>query len=254
VERKKFPKKRRKIPRKRMPIFVKIGNEEVAVQNDDSHRNPHFVKGKQHPWAFKKGNKGRPKGGGNAKCHAWNEFGLNPRLFLFVKAYTGPAGGNILKALRMAGYNCTKGGGYVKLNFPHVQAAIAREMANKMMSPQWAKDLLGDACRASMANFVTVDEDGFATIDMKKALRHGAMGQLQEYNEDLDKAGNVVARRVKVKPNHQALGLLLKHFRLVNDIGFDDAEIAAARKGPAVEEYDKTGAVEAPQGTVPVGN
>jgi phage terminase small subunit len=137
----------------------------------------------------------------------------------FVDALVGPAGGNATKAAEMAGYAAEnrlslRVTAAQNLTKPNVQEAIAHAYAKLKDSPEWARANLVDLASSSMANFVTVDEQGETSLDFSKAVEAGAMGQIKEYREEkLAIAGSssaVIKRTVKLHDRTAALTTLLK--------------------------------------------
>lgn len=152
--------------------------------------------------------------------------GLTIKQRLFVAAITGPARGNATKAAEMAGYrsdnrHALEATASENLRKPEIVEAIAHAFAKKCAGPEWARASLIDLARSSMANFVSVDPDGEARIDFKKAAAAGALGQIKEYREEGIRSGDgdvsVVKRTIKIHDRTAALGMLLKLHGLLNE-------------------------------------
>lgn len=116
--------------------------------------------------------------------------GLTVRQRLFVDALIGPAGGNATKAAEMAGYasenrNALAVTACRLLGNAKVQEAIAHAHARLRDTPEWARASLVEIASASMANFLTVGEDGKPFIDWTRAAEMGAIGQVREYREEV---------------------------------------------------------------------
>lgn len=162
----------------------------------------------------------------------WDGSGLTIRQKRFVDALVGPAGGNATKAAEMAGYNAEnrltlRVTAAENLSKPNVQTAIAHALAAQRLSPEWAKRQLADMASASMANFLTVGDDGEAKLDFSKAAAMGALGQIKELKEEGIKTGNdttIIKRTIKLHDRVSALGLLLKFHGLVGGDGNDDGD------------------------------
>jgi phage terminase small subunit len=145
--------------------------------------------------------------------------GLTERQRKFVDAYIGPAGGNATKAASMAGYKddntpALRACASRLLTFANVQTALARAIARRRLSPEWAREGLTEVASSSMANFVTVNsETGETQLDMKRAIEAGALGQIKEYREEVlsvNGAATVLKRTVKIHDRTQALATLLR--------------------------------------------
>lgn len=191
----------------------------------------------------------------------WDDDGLTTRQRAFVEALVGPAGGNATKAAELAGYrsenrNALGVTASENLGKPNVQEAIGRALAKKKLTPEWAKDQLVDLCRASMSNFLKVDEKGIATLDFAKAAAMGAIGQIKEYYEEGIQTGDgeatIIKRKIKIHDRTSALGMLLKLHGLLNDkpdqSGADaliDPALARASPPPgAIPPLPQPGAVQ----------
>lgn len=191
----------------------------------------------------------------------YGDDGLKLRWRAFVAAYTGPAGGNASKAAEMAGYaaeNRIALGVTASrlLRNAKIAQAIALSFAAKNVTPEWCQKRLCDLALADMNNFVTVDDDGVAQLDMKKAEALGAIGQVKEYD--------AVRAKLKLHDPTPALTSLMKMFGLLkdthihtgpnggpismtfDDTGFTDEELLRIRRafasrgaGPAAQEQGR---------------
>lgn len=179
---------------------------------------------------------------------AWGPDNLTLMQRLFVAAYVGPAGGSITAAYKMAGYKALKGyaggsGGYL-LAKPNVQKAIANLLARKMMSPEWAKDMLAATANSSMTNFLRWDKKTQEWVtDLKKGQRYGALDQIKRLWYDSQNRPCI-----ELHDKNKAHEILLKFYKLID--GNDGNGSDPAKQIP-VEIHPTDGTVEAPQGTVP---
>lgn len=172
--------------------------------------------------------------------------GLTIRQRRFVDALVGPAGGNATKAAQMAGYRddnyrSLQVTASQTLSKPMVQEALAHAYAKLKMSPEWSKNALQDIASASMANFVTVDENGKTSLDLKKAAEMGALGQIKEWTEEVIDVGEggpaVIKRKIKLHDRMPAVQALLKLQGLVKESMDHTGEVKVV-----VEYGDKEGA------------
>jgi phage terminase small subunit len=157
---------------------------------------------------------------------AWDNEGLTPRQRAFVEALVGPAGGVATRAAEMAGYaaennNSLRATASYLLTIPNVQESIARAMARRRMTPEWAQERLVELASASMRNFVTIDAQGKMTIDWAKAAEAGAIGQIREIREDVLDTGDgkfeIIKRSFKLHDVVTALQTILRLSGLLKD-------------------------------------
>lgn len=176
---------------------------------------------------------------------AWGDDGLTTRQRAFVDALVGPAGGNASKAAEMAGYASDNRKALCvtacrTLALANVQEALARRLAVRKNSPEWAVAGLIDIASASLANFITVGEDGKPIIDWEKAAVAGGLGQIREYKEegfDSPSDGPVVFKRtIKLHDRRAALETLLK----LHGVLKDRIEHTGKDGGPIKTEFDLT--------------
>jgi phage terminase small subunit len=155
---------------------------------------------------------------------AWDSDGLTVRQRAFVEALVGPAGGNATKAAEMAGYAAENrltlaATASENLRKPYVQEALARALARRRMSPEWAQERLLELASASMRNFAHV-ENGDLVIDWDKAAAIGAIGQIGEVTEEVLKTegtAKVIKRKFKLHNPKGALETILKLTGLLKD-------------------------------------
>jgi hypothetical protein len=148
----------------------------------------------------------------------WDDEGLTRRQKLFVLALAGPAAGVGWPPAQMAGYrddnyDSLKVTASQILTYPNVQAAVAREMARKLMTPEWATNRLFELASSSMRNFLSVDAEGNMSVDWKKAAEAGAIGQIAEINEQVmetESGIRAVSRKFKLHSPVKALETILK--------------------------------------------
>lgn len=185
----------------------------------------------------------KPKRGTYDKelTECWGADNLTLRQRMFVAAFVGPAGGNARRAMKMAGYQMKMKRSSSLLNKPFVQDAIAQQLSRKMMSEEWAKDLLADTARSSMSNFLDVEPNGNIKVNFEKAQRNGAINQIQELK--YDRYGNPM---IKLRDATKAREILLKFYKLI-----DDRDPGKSATQIPLEEYATDGSVAPPPGTEP---
>jgi phage terminase small subunit len=144
---------------------------------------------------------------------------LTPRQRLFCEAYVGPAGLNATRAAELAGYRSDNrvalaATGYENLRKPQIQRQVARLLAAKQCSPDWAEDRVRTLAGADMASFVSIDpETGATKVDMAKAQAAAALGQIREYTEERIEVGGAsmtIKAKVKLHDPLPALRTLLQ--------------------------------------------
>lgn len=144
---------------------------------------------------------------------------------MFVDAIIGPAGGIASRAAKMAGYasDNEKSLGVTAtrlLGNARIQEAIAHAYAKKRMTPEWAKHAAADLANASMANFLTVGDDGKPVFDWLKAASAGAIGHIREYKEDgIDgpEGPAIIKRSFKLFDKQRAIETILKLHGLLTE-------------------------------------
>lgn len=149
---------------------------------------------------------------------AWDDYGLTLKQRLFAEAYVGAAAGNATNAAEMAGYRddnrtVLASTGCENLRKPNIQRAIARLIANKLGSPEWTRAGIVEIANNNLAEFLTYDDAGNPSLDLKKAAEGGALGTLREIKEEGIQTGNTVAiikRTFKVYDRLKALEILAK--------------------------------------------
>lgn len=179
----------------------------------------------------------------------WDNDGLTIRSRAFVEALVGPAGGNATKAAQMAGYRddnllSLQVTASRLLSNAMVGEAIARALARRRMTPEWAQDRLLELASASMRNFVDVDQNGNMAINWKKAVEVGAIGQIGEVREETIETGGqikTIKRTFKLHNPAKAVETVLKlHGKLI-----DRRELTGKDGGPIETELKKSFDVKA---------
>jgi phage terminase small subunit len=172
---------------------------------------------------------------------SWGEDGLTIRQRAFVQAITGPAAGNATKAAEMAGYmaenyNSLKVTASRLLTYANVQEAISHVFAQRKMTPEWAVSAITDIASASMANFLSVGDDGRPVFDWAKAAAAGAIGHVREYKEDgIEGSGEgsvdqaIIKRSFKLYDKQRALETVLKMHGLLKDTVKHEGGIAVSQ-------------------------
>lgn len=148
----------------------------------------------------------------------WDNDGLTIRQRAFVEALVGPAGGNATKAAEMAGYAsdnrlALQVTASETLSKPMVQEAIARGLARKRMTPEWADERLYELASSSFRNFSELTPEGDMKVNWPQAFAHGAVGQISEVTEEILEASGsskVIRRKLKMHPPHKALETIQK--------------------------------------------
>lgn len=157
-----------------------------------------------------------------------DDHGLTPKQLLFCVAYVGPAGMNGTKAARMAGYsdsnnNVLASTARENLTKPQIQNHIARLLARKLATPEWAEERVRGIAMSNMANFIAVSGDGQAYLDIGKAVAAGALGQIKELTTETIQVGDspvsVLKSKLKIHDPLPALTLLLKMAGRLQDAG-----------------------------------
>src|ERR1700694_3089145 len=92
---------------------------------------------------------------------------------LFVNYYLGEARGNASQAARLAGYAPRSGPRL--LAAPEVQAAVVERVTTVAMAADDVLRQLTDYAQANIADFLTIDADGNAQIDLDKARTLGKL-------------------------------------------------------------------------------
>ena len=150
-----------------------------------------------------------------------DEEGLTVRERAFVLALAGPAKADPEDAAKLAGITKAQMGKY--LNTPHVQRALARALKAKNFNADWAKASISELCDVSMADFLTIDENGEENWDMKKAQYAGAIGAIKSYHckEDswVDKDGTKhrqVDRKIELYNKQESIKLLAELLGMID--------------------------------------
>ncbi len=135
---------------------------------------------------------------------------LNPRQRLFVEAYL--TCWSATEAARRVGYAQPHSQGPRLLEHVGVAALVAERLAQAAMGADEVLARLADQARASLADFVTVDEGGGWRIDLQRAEAAGKMHLLSELG--WTKHGP----KVKLYSAQAALELLGRHHRLFANV------------------------------------
>lgn len=164
-----------------------------------------------------------PYPGASMQLHAEPEFeegergedGLTIMQRAFVEAITGSCFGNATKAAIKAGYreSSARFVAAENLSKPNIQRAISHALSKMYRTPEWAKNQLFDLAGGSMANFLTVQEDGKIRVDWKKANEAGAIGQIKKISFD----PNTGEPKIELYDRVKALEILLKLHGLLKD-------------------------------------
>lgn len=155
-----------------------------------------------------------------------DDDGLTVRSRQFVAAITGAAAGNATKAADMAGYasnnrRSLEATASRLLRNVKVHQAICRALAKKNATPEWAKDRLIELASSTMANFLSIDDDGKPITDFRKAASAAAIGHIKEFQADVlpgsEGEQEIIRCKIKVHDPTAALGMLLKLHGLLKD-------------------------------------
>lgn len=119
---------------------------------------------------------------------AWNEEGLTKRMFLFVNAYVGEAGGNATDAAAIAGYSAENRNGLAVtgnwlLRNIKIREAIARRLGTANLTTDWIKGMSAALAASNMNTFLDLDDAGEPFIDWRRARALGAFVQIRKYKE-----------------------------------------------------------------------
>jgi len=161
----------------------------------------------------------------------------------FVDAYIGPANCNKSEAARIAGYGCPAAAGNKLCKEPPVRAAIDERMEELAISAREILALLSEQARATMADFITVQEDGSFRIDLLAAEQSGKLRLIRKIGFDLkgrlvlelhdaQAALLALAKRYGLFPERHQLsgpdGSPIPVTAIVDELGEDDVERTGA--------------------------
>lgn len=170
---------------------------------------------------------------------------LNQRQKFFVSAMIGPANCNQAQAARMAGYRSvgkyTHGNiGSMLMKMPWVQRAVSEGIAMRSASPDTVRLRLIEIASSTMANFITVDDEGNPALDFKKASRAVAIGQIKEFKEITtvrETDDGPITRTERTLKLHDPVGALTTLARM-HGMLVDKHEVTGADGGP-IETVNK---------------
>jgi phage terminase small subunit len=92
---------------------------------------------------------------------------------LFVEAYLGEAGGNATEAARLAGYAWPKKVAERLVGKSGIRAAIDARLDEAALTANQVLARLSDIATGDLGDFLTIDDAGAWSIDMRKAKRAG---------------------------------------------------------------------------------
>jgi phage terminase small subunit len=105
----------------------------------------------------------------------------------FIAAYLTSANFNATEAARLAGYEgddvTLASVGYENLRKPQILEQVRASMRERAMEPEEIIGRLSDMGRASIGDFVTVQEHGGWTVDLPKAVKNGKMHLIKKYKD-----------------------------------------------------------------------
>ncbi len=120
---------------------------------------------------------------------------------------------NATEAARVAGYAYpTREGWRLLHERPFVEEAIKERLAEKAMTADEVLARLADRARVSLADFVTVEDDGSWHVDLVKAREAEKLDLIDRLY--VDRNGNV---RLEIASREKALELLAKYHGLFSD-------------------------------------
>ncbi len=126
---------------------------------------------------------------------------LSDRQAVFVERYLESYNAN--RAAEQSGY--AFGYGQALMRMPAVRKAINEAMASAGMKPVEIIARLSRIARTDMEEFLDVDENGYARVNLKKAKAMGKLGLLQEISYD-----NNGMPRIKLQSQLDAMEKLAK--------------------------------------------
>lgn len=164
----------------------------------------------------------------------WGADGLTLKQKLFVEAYIGPAAGNASKAAQMAGYRDDNRPALAvtaceNLRKPNVQRAIARAVASRLGQPEWVRAGIAEIANGNAADYMRAGPDGELHPDLKAMAEAGALGLIQQINEE----------RLEVGPNLSTVKLKLKLYDRLKAL-----EILAKMNGQLKEQHQHSGTIK----------
>ncbi len=140
--------------------------------------------------------------------------------------------GNATEAARLAGYNGTYASlrsiGWENLTKPNIKAAIKKRMAEIQVNTDEVLFRLSQQARASIGEFIKIDEDNGFTIDLEKVKEFGHLVKRirpTRYGHDLE-----------LHDSQDALTLIGKHHRLFTEQIRVDWQLEAIEQGISPSE------------------
>ena len=151
---------------------------------------------------------------------------------------------NATEAARRAGYAFPNVEGPKNLVKPSIKALIQVRIDEKAMSADEVLARLADQARGTMADFITLRDDGYFIVDLKKAEAAGKLHLIKKIrqvrtvkNEEYEE----IRTDVEIYDSHAALVDLGRHHKLFTDNVEHTGEIAI--KGYAIvspDDWDDT--------------
>lgn len=99
---------------------------------------------------------------------------------LFVEAYLGEANGNATEAAKRAGYRCPAKIGHTLPAIPSIRSLIDRRVTSAAMPANELLARLSEIATGSLGEFMTIDEYGKESLDLKKAKKAQKLGLLKK--------------------------------------------------------------------------
>lgn len=148
----------------------------------------------------------------------WGQDGLTEKQRRFVHFYMGEAAGNASKAASLAGYrddnrNALGASACETLKKPNVQRALERERGKRFGSAENVRNSLAAIANGSASDYLRADAKGKMHLDLEAMAEAGALGLLQQVQEERLEVGNDVATvklKLKLYDRLKALELLAK--------------------------------------------
>jgi phage terminase small subunit len=119
---------------------------------------------------------------------------------------------NASEAARRAGYAHPGSEGHRLLKNDEIRDEVAARLSAKAMEADEVLGRLGDMARATIEDFITVDENGETYIDLRKAEEAGKLHLIKRLWQDRD--GNW---RLELHDAQAALALIGRHLELFVD-------------------------------------
>jgi hypothetical protein len=125
----------------------------------------------------------------------------------FVDAFIGPAGCCRAAAARAAGYGSPAQAGHRLYRHPAVKAAIEERMRELAIGPEEVLHRLSQQARASVADLLTIKEDGAIVFDLPRAEGAGKLHLIRRLR--IDPKGGL---SIELVDSHQALVYLDRRY------------------------------------------